>query len=123
MTELSELSFLHRFSCVLLLHIGVISGQKINTYFNTFDWAEDIFKKIFKFLKQIEDTESCLRDLLARKEIVLALFAPDESEDDYNHGDYTDDEYYDDDYDHQVDHDQKDNGDGSGDYRTGIFCF
>ena len=35
MTELSELSFLHRFSCVLLLHIGVISGQKINTYFNT----------------------------------------------------------------------------------------
>ena len=46
-----------------------------------------------------------MRDLLARREIVLALFAPDESEDDYNHGDYTDDEYYDDDYDHQVDHD------------------
>ena len=32
MTELSELSLLYRFSCVLLLHIGVISGQKINTY-------------------------------------------------------------------------------------------
>ena len=51
-----------------------------------------------------------MRDLLARKEIVLALFAPDESEDDYNHGDYnggdyTDDDYYDDDYDNQVDHD------------------
>ena len=49
-----------------------------------------------------------MRDLPARKEILLALFAPDESEDDYNHGDYyggdyTDDDYYDDDYDHQVD--------------------
>ena len=41
-----------------------------------------------------------MRDLLARREIVLALFAPDEGEDDY-----TDDDYYDDDYDNQVDHD------------------
>ena len=80
-----------------------------------------------------------MHDLLARKEIVLALFAPDEGEDNYNDDDYyggdytdddyydvdyTDDDYYDDDYDHQVDHDQKDNCDGSGDYRiVGIFCF
>ena len=51
-----------------------------------------------------------MRDLLARKEIVLALFAPDEGEDDYNDDDYNGDDYnegdYNDgDYDHQVDHD------------------
>ena len=103
-------------------------SNRLNTYFNTFDWAEDIFKKIFKFLKQIEDTESCLRDLLARREIVLALFAPDESEDDYNHGDcnggdYNEGDYNNGDYDNQVDHDQKDNGDDSGGYRAVISCF
>ena len=54
---------------------------------------------------------------------MLALFAPDEGEDGYNDDDYNGDDYNEGDYGHQVDHDLEDNGDGSGDYRTGIFCF
>ena len=109
-----------------LRHASLVSGIQRSDIliflFRTSIWLVDLtlfqyiwlgrihFEIDLNFLKQIEDTETCLRDLPARKEIVLALFAPDEGEDDYNDddyygGDYTDDDYYDDDYDHQVDHD------------------